>query len=111
MGALAGRGVDREGAVQMLDAFGDAVESEMSLSLTRTRRGVEAAAVVPDGELNRAVLHLARNADRLRPAVEDGVGDEFAADAEDGVRRRVAELRAADVEADVQRGLSGDGRD
>ena len=66
---------------------------------------VEADAVVPDGERDDDPVRFACHADRLCRAVTDGVRDEFADDAQDGVGRRVVDARARHVEADGDSGL------
>ena len=84
-------------------ALRDALEPEVPLGDARTVRGVESAAVVPHREEQAVGLETAGDADIRRPAVADGVHDEFADDAQDRVGRVVGEGGAAHVEADVQR--------
>ena len=66
----------------------------MAFVRTGPLRDTESAAVVLDGELEPRLRPSAGDADGGRPSVPDGVGRQFAEDAEDGVGGRIVKMLA-----------------
>lgn len=70
---------------------------------------IESGSVVPDGEIDPVVIVLAADHDMGGLAVADGIGGQFADDAQDGVDDVVPECVVAHGEVDRDIGLVDDG--
>ena len=98
--------VDSDVSLESVDAISYSLYAEMPLFHSGGGRGIESAAVVPDGEEEPIAFDAAGDADCRGAAVPDGVGREFAENAQDGVRRVVREALPRHAEADRQHSRS-----
>ena len=88
--------LDRQFAVQSRESLGDALKAEVPLGDAGCAVWIEAAAIVANGESERAVRNRARDLDCGGLAVAKGVRRQFADDPEDSVGGVVRERRTGD---------------
>jgi hypothetical protein len=104
---------DGELAVELVGAFAHAEEAEVAAGGGWEALGVEALAVVADGEGEVVGLEVEADLDAGGVGVLEGVGDGFEGDAEDVVLGGGGEVAgfALDVELDVGGGVGVEGGD